>query len=100
MNIVYGGSFNPPTLAHQKIVETLFDKLKPENIIIVPTADNYTWKNIANFNHRLKMCEIAFPKAIICDIEGENSQYRGTLNTLNRLSQFYDDIYFCIGADN
>lgn len=100
MNIVYGGSFNPPTLAHEKIVDLLIKTFNPKNIIIVPTADNYTWKNITNFSDRFNMAKIAFPKALISDIENQNVMYKGTYYTLDKLSIAYKDIYFCMGADN
>ncbi len=100
MNIVYGGSFNPPTKAHERIVNLLQKKFKPQNIIIVPTASNYTWKNVPSFKHRYNMCCIAFKKALVSDIENKNLNYKGTLFTLETLSKTYDDIYFCMGADN
>lgn len=100
MNIVYGGTFNPPTLAHENIVKKLQKMFNPKNIIIVPTASNYTWKTIDSFKERYNMCKIAFKGAIISDIEASNKEYRGTLDTLNRLSEKYEAIYFCMGADN
>ena len=33
MNIVYGGSFNPPTRAHKFIIDRLFTIFRPDNII-------------------------------------------------------------------
>ena len=39
-------------------------------------------------------------KVIISDIEAHNDKYLGTLDTLNKLSLIYDDIYFIMGADN
>lgn len=103
MNIVFGGSFNPPTIAHKKIVEELKKRFNPENIIITPTGDNYHLKEMSNFTHRFNMCKLAFPKCIILNHEGQNKQYKqykGTLDTLDFLSQSYDDLYFCMGADN
>lgn len=100
MNIVYGGSFNPPTIAHGKMVQILKEKFNPENIIIVPTATNYTWKSMDNFNDRIKMCKLAFPSCVISDIESRTEKYSGTINTLNELSKTYKDLYFCMGGDN
>lgn len=99
MNIVYGGSFNPPTIAHKKIVLKLHELFKPQNILIVPTGDSYTWKNITPFYHRLNMTRLAFPNDKVLDIE-QNKKYRGTINTLRYLSRQYDDLYFTMGADN
>lgn len=99
MNIVYGGSFNPPTLAHKKIVETLKSKFNPENIIIVPTGDSYTWKNITPFFHRFNMTCLVFPNETVLDIE-QNNKFEGTINTLRYLSRSYNDLHFIMGADN
>lgn len=99
MNIVYGGSFNPPTKAHKEIIDKLKSKFNPENIIIIPTGDSYTWKEVISFKDRYNMACIAFKDEIVLDIEQENV-YKGTLNTLRYLSKSYKDLYFVMGADN
>ena len=99
MNIVYGGSFNPPTIAHKKIVLKLHELFKPQNILIIPTGDSYTWKNITPFFHRLNMTKIAFPNECVLDIE-QKKEYQGTINTLRYLAKYYDNLYFTMGADN
>lgn len=100
MNIVYGGSFNPPTKAHEAIVNCLKEQFNPENIIVIPTPSNYTWKKLPPYKMRKKMCEIAFKEAIVLDIEEKNDKYLGTLETLDKLSEKYKNLYFCMGADN
>ena len=61
LNIVYGGSFNPPAKAHLMIVEKLYSTFKPENIIILPVGDTYNLQKHFNYyNHRFKMLEILF----------------------------------------
>lgn len=100
MNIVYGGSFNPPTIAHKAIVEELIEKFNPKNLIIVPTGNSYDRKDLLDFKYRFDMLKIAFPNCVISDIEINNQKYRGTLYTLDLLSKDYDDLYFVMGADN
>jgi len=100
MNILYGGSFNPVTKAHLNIIKLLKEKFKPENIIVMPVGDNYTWKNMANFNDRYNMLNLIKEDFIISDFEQKNTKYSGTYYTLNELSNNYSDLYFCIGADN
>ena len=99
MNICYGGSFNPPTIAHQEIVRYLKYKFKPENLIIIPTGDNYHLKDMVSFKHRYNMCKIAFVGDVILDIESHKEKYKGTLATLDSLSVHYDDLYFCDSYD-
>ncbi len=97
MNIVYGGSFNPPTIAHEAIVKKL-EEFRPENIIIVPTGNCYNKKDLIPFSIRKEMLELVFSH-IISDVEN-TSEYKGTINTLDTLSKKYSDLYFVMGADN
>lgn len=99
MNIVFGGSFNPPTKAHIEILNLLNEAYKPENILVIPTGDSYTWKDITPFYHRFEMAKIAFKRYTVLPIE-QNDEYRGTINSLRYLSKSYDNLYFCMGADN
>ncbi|MGL4948941.1 MAG: nicotinate-nicotinamide nucleotide adenylyltransferase [Anaeroplasmataceae bacterium] len=98
MNIVYGGSFNPPTKAHVKIVEIL-KSFKPKNIILLPVGDNYNKKDLVEFNHRYNMLKILFNDYVVSDLEN-SSNYKGTYNSLIELNKSYDDIYFVLGYDN
>lgn len=100
MNILFGGSFNPITKAHIEIIKLLKEKYKPENIIVMPVGDNYTWKSFANFNHRINMINLVKDNFIVSDFEQKNEKYLGTKYTLDELSKTYKDLYFCMGADN
>ena len=102
MNIVFGGSFNPPTKAHLEIVLKLNKTFKPTNIIILPVGKTYSWKNeLVHFNLRYQMIEKTFENVknlSISKIEKDN--FEGTLKSLMVLSEKYDNIYFVLGADN
>lgn len=103
MIIVYGGTFNPPTRAHEKIADLLICKYKPEKFIFLPVGDNYTWKsNFANFVHRKNMLEIMFKKKVFKISTLENmEEYKGTYWALNSIKEAYkSDVYFVMGADN
>lgn len=99
LNIVYGGSFNPPTIAHEGIISELKRKYKPENIIIIPAGNSYNRKELLDFKDRYNMLKL-ISNDIISDIENKNLEYKGTLYTLDLLSKDYKDIYFVMGADN
>ncbi len=46
MLIIYGGSFNPVTKAHEEIVQILKEQFKNADILLIPVnKDNYSWKN-------------------------------------------------------
>ena len=99
MNIVYGGSFNPPTKAHKLIIDKLFLVFKPDNIIVVPVGDNYGKKDLISYEHRLEMAKLLDDRIIVSDLEN-NDKYLGTYNLLNKLKEYYDDLYYVIGSDN
>lgn len=101
MNICFGGSFNPPSLAHKEMVLYIKEKFNPNNLIIVPCGNNYNKKDLIDFKYRYEMLKIAMKDiAIISDVEGISKNYLGTLNTLDLLSKDYSDLYFVMGADN
>lgn len=103
MIIVYGGTFNPPTLAHEKIANILIEKYKPEKFIFLPVGDYYTWKDdFVNFSHRKNMLELVFneKKYTISPLEN-STEFKGSYWALKEISKTYnDDVYFVIGADN
>lgn len=99
MNIVFGGSFNPPTKAHKLILDKLFLLFKPDNIIIVPVGDNYQKKGLIDYAHRLEMVKLLDSRVIVSTLEN-NDVYLGTYDLLKKLSEDYDDLYYVIGSDN
>ena len=80
MIIVYGGTFNPPTTAHENIANILIEIYKPNKFILLPVGDKYTWKdNFASFDHRKKMLELVFKEPMFGISTIENStKYKGT----------------------
>ena len=44
MKVVFGGSFNPPTIAHEKIIELLYKRY--DEVIIVPNGRKYIKKEL------------------------------------------------------
>lgn len=103
MVIVYGGSFNPPTIAHIHIAKYLIQKYQPKPFIFVPVGDRYHKKDLAPFNHRKAMLEIAtqgLNDVAISDFEN-TSVFKGTIELLETIQEIYpDDVYFVLGADN
>jgi len=103
MVLVFGGSFNPPTLAHEAIIKKLYITYKPEKIIVVPTGDFFSWKdNLVAFKDRYQMASLMIKDldyAVVSNIE-DKSEFLGSYHTLNELSQSYDDLHFVVGADH
>lgn len=99
MNIVYGGSFNPPTKAHKEIINKLFTLFKPNNLIVVPVGNSYKKENLIDEKDRYNMVKLLDDRITISDIEFNNT-YLGTYHLLKELNKAYDDLYYVIGADN
>lgn len=104
MIILYGGSFNPPTIAHYKISEYLITKYKPKHFIFVPVGNYYQKEELIDFKYRYEMVKILSEKltnAYVSDYENQPS-YKGTITTLDHFQNIYkdEDLHYVIGADN
>ena len=100
---VFGGTFNPITKAHEKIVKKIIEIYDVDNFIFLPVGNRYTRKNITDVYHRMNMIKLVFTnneKVKISEIELNQDEYKGTYHSLKLLNKEYDDIYFIFGADN
>ncbi|WP_162150562.1 nicotinate (nicotinamide) nucleotide adenylyltransferase [Acholeplasma equifetale] len=105
MVLVYGGSFNPPTKAHQLIIESLIQKYKPNRFIILPVGHKYTWKdNLLPFEYRYEMLQLIFKHNDLIDISDiENrDDFKGTYHSLKQVQKTHpkEKIFFIIGTDH
>lgn len=104
MKIVFGGAFNPITIAHIKVYEYVMKNLKAEQFLFMPVSNAYTKRELVSNYHRVQMLELVtckYPNASICKLEIDDTDYLGTYQSLIRLSDKYDcEISFVIGADN
>jgi len=100
MTIIYGGSFNPPTLAHYKIAKYILDKYPNSTLYFLPTNNFYAKENLNDFQYRLEMLELVVKRlgkrAKVSDFEGRLDKYYGTYYTLSH----FPNSYFVMGADN
>ena len=59
--MLYGGSFNPPTLAHVGVVDSFMQTgIKFGALYVVPTYEHCYGKELAGFDDRIIMCARAF----------------------------------------
>lgn len=101
MNIVYGGSFNPPSIAHETIVNILLQNYPLARVIILPVGNNYQKSYLINFNYRYSMLKLIFSKderVVISDYENKK-MFEGTLSSLIFLEKEYGKLAFVIGSD-
>ncbi len=100
MNIVYGGAFNPPTIAHENAIKKVLEVLDVERFIVVPVGGNYHLKEVASNEHRFCMCKLMCDAigVEISDVEMKSTEYKGTYDLLTKLNM--KNTMFLIGSDN
>lgn len=101
---VYGGSFDPPHIAHALAVSAALCVHDIERVLIVPTYAHAFNKRLSAFEDRLHMCELTFKHlrgVEICSIERELPAPSLTLHTLEALAARHPDVQLrlLIGAD-
>ena len=95
--MLFGGSFNPPTIAHLKIIEYLSNHF--DEVLLLPNGDQYSFdgKVLNSFNHRVNMLDLMcknLKNIKILDLENSN-EFMGTYHTLRLLNH----PTFVLGAD-
>ena len=96
-SVLFGGSFNPPTIAHFEIIKYLSENY--DEVLVLPNGDSYTFagKILDSFNHRVKMLEImtkGLNNVKILELENDK-EFMGTYHTLRVLNH----PKFVLGAD-
>lgn len=105
MIVVFGGAFNPPTIAHYEIAKHILDLPFVEQLLFVPVGDHYEKVELISAFHRVKMLEILIknlPGAKISNVEVEADRALKTIETLEyiHLSNPNSELAFVMGADN
>ena len=94
---LFGGSFDPITLAHTQIIDYLSSIGR---VLVVPNGNKYNLKNLTSFDKRVNMLEIEFNKLdykhriLISDYE-KSSAYKGSIETL----RYFNHPIMVIGDD-
>jgi len=104
---LYGGSFNPPHVAHQLVCAYVLATARPvvERVLMIPTFRHPFGKALEPFEHRVEMCRIAAAMfgglvEVSC-IEEELGGDSYTLTTVKALRARHPDVAWSvvIGAD-
>lgn len=99
MHFMYGGSFNPPTRAHEAIVSCVKSHIGLQTLVLVPVGNDYQKPELTDIQHRLNMLTCLTMDCLINTTEVKYP-YEGTLKTLKRLEEEYQHPFgFVIGAD-
>lgn len=96
-SVLFGGSFNPPTIAHFEIIKYLSKNY--DEVLILPNGDSYSFagKTLDSFKHRVNMLNLMCSKLKnVKVLELENTtEFKGTYHTLRVLNH----PTFVLGAD-
>jgi nicotinate-nucleotide adenylyltransferase len=101
----FGGSFNPPHVAHQLVALYVLETSAIDELWFVPCCKHPFDKALAPFEHRLRMCELAAaalgPRVRVSDIECRLGGESRTLMTIKALRAELPEheFHLVIGAD-
>lgn len=102
---LFGGSFDPPHLAHQVLCLMALEVSECDQVWMIPTHRHVFGKPLTAFEHRLAMCELVaapfFGRVQVCGIEAERGGPSRTLDTLEALAERHPERRFrlLVGAD-
>lgn len=101
---LYGGSFNPPHVAHVLAVGWALSSGRMDEVWVIPTGGHPFGKSLTNFDDRMKMCRLAFAcygdRVKVLDIEsGPEVHY--SVDTVEQLAKEHPECGFrwIIGSD-
>ncbi|SDH72485.1 nicotinate-nucleotide adenylyltransferase [Vibrio xiamenensis] len=104
---VFGSAFNPPSLGHKSVIESLshFDK-----VLLVPSISHAWGKEMLDYNKRCQLLDAFISDLDLHNIERSNVETElhvpgesvTTYSVLERIRQIWpkSDITFVIGPDN
>lgn len=96
-SVLFGGSFNPPTIAHFEIIKYLSKNY--DEVLVLPNGDSYSFagKVLDSFKHRVTMLNLMtqyLPNVKVLELENDK-EFLGTYYTLRVLNH----PTFVLGAD-
>ena len=102
--VVFGGSFNPPHIAHVLGVAWVLATSDIDLVLVVPAFRHPFAKSLAPYADRVKMCELAMawlPRVEVSRLEEELGGESRTLRTIEHLAKTHPDykLRLLIGSD-
>ncbi len=86
---IFGGSFDPPHLSHLSVCAFALSLTDIDEVWVVPVFEHAFGKSMASFEHRARMCELAFRdlrRTRVSDIERRIGGTSYTVRTLERVA--------------
>jgi nicotinate-nucleotide adenylyltransferase len=102
---LFGGSFNPPHVAHQLAALYVLETAAVDALWFVPAFEHAFGKPLVAFDDRLAMCQLAAaalgPRVQVSDVERTLGGRSLTLRTVRRLIELHPEHAFSlvIGSD-
>lgn len=100
IEVVFGGVFNPPTIAHFKACQIIQHAFDVSRFIYVPVGRGYIYKDVTDTNHRYAMVKLMADElgVEVSRIELDELTFTGTYQTIKQLG--LTNPKFLIGSDN
>lgn len=105
---IYGGSFNPPTIAHEKIAEDILLLEEVKKVVYLPVGDSYKKQDLISSKYREDMLCILSndlsQKGLNVEVNSLEIKAQRRLYTLESLrilrEQYDSELAFVMGTDN
>ncbi len=104
---ILGGTFDPFHKGHFMLAKTAYEQFSLDEVWIMPNGNPPHKRDIqqTDFDTRCEMIRLAIaevPYMQLCDVEGSETEYHFTYQTLGRFKEQYPEheFYFIIGADS
>lgn len=100
IDIVFGGVFNPPTLAHYNACKLIQQSVPVRRFIFVPVGQNYIYKDVIDSVHRFEMVRLMAKElgVEVSSVELNSDTFIGSYQTMKRLA--LTNAKFLLGSDN
>jgi nicotinate-nucleotide adenylyltransferase len=101
---IYGGSFDPPHVAHLFTASYVLETGGFDSVLVVPVFEHAFDKAPSSFEHRVAMCRLCFDglrDVLVTDLEAELPRPSFTERTLEQIAGDHPDwtLRFVMGSD-
>ncbi len=99
----FGGSFNPPTIAHYNLIKKALEEYNFDKVFFVPVNDHYSKRGLVKLDDRVNMLEILIKNdEKIFVYKTENDKACKAIDTFKNIKKDFpnDELVFFMGEDN